>query len=77
MEVGRLQKKKLWNGSHQEEDNEEDLKLPGRKGLEDCWGGRGIKRRRLEWQRQMEEKDKIIAKWAQEGVDTSNKLLNK
>ena len=32
---------------HQEGENEEDLKLPGRKGLEDCWGGKGINRRRL------------------------------
>ena len=29
--------KKLWNGAHQEEENEVDLKLPGRKGLEDWW----------------------------------------
>jgi len=28
---------KLWNGAHQEEENDEVLKLPGRKGLEDCW----------------------------------------
>ena len=34
--------KKLWNGAHQEEENEEDLKLPGRKGLEDCWGEKGL-----------------------------------
>ena len=29
--------KKLWNGAHQEEENEVDLNLPGRKGLEDWW----------------------------------------
>ena len=29
--------KKLGNGAYQEEENEEDLKLPRRKGLEDCW----------------------------------------
>ena len=23
-------------------ENEEDLKLPGRKGLEDCWGEKGL-----------------------------------
>jgi len=40
-------------------------------------GGKGINRRRLEWQRQMEERDKIIVKWAQEDVETSNNLLNK
>ena len=39
MEEGRLQKK-LWNEAHQEAENEEDLKLPGQKGLEDCWGKR-------------------------------------
>ena len=69
--------KKLWSGPHQGEQNEEDLKLPGRKGLEDCWGERGNNRRRLEWQRQMEEKDKIIVKWAKEDVETSNNVLNK
>jgi len=30
--------KTLWSGVHQEEENEADLKLPGRKGLEDSWG---------------------------------------
>ena len=40
-------------------------------------GRKGINRRRLEGQRQMEEKDKIIVKWAQEDVETSNNLLNK
>ena len=29
--------KKLWNGVHQEEENEVDLNLPGRKRLEDRW----------------------------------------
>jgi len=29
--------KKLWNGVHQEDENEVDLNLPGRKGLEDWW----------------------------------------
>ena len=33
MEEGRLPKM-LWNGAHQEEENEVDLNLPGRKGLE-------------------------------------------
>ena len=42
MEEGRLPNKKLWNGAHQEEEKEEDLKLTGRKGLEDCWGGKGL-----------------------------------
>jgi len=35
MEEGRLPKM-LGNGAHQEEENEVDLKLTGRKGLEDC-----------------------------------------
>ena len=29
--------KKLWNGAHQEEENEVDLNLPGLKRLEDWW----------------------------------------
>jgi hypothetical protein len=29
--------KKLWNGVHREEENEVDLTVPGRKGLEDWW----------------------------------------
>ena len=36
MKEGRLHKK-WWNGVHQEEENEADLNLPGRKGLEDWW----------------------------------------
>jgi len=36
-----------------------------------------INGRRLEWQRQMEEDDNIIVKWAQEDVGTSYSLLNK
>ena len=39
---GETTKKTLWNGAHQEEENEEDLKLPGRKILEDCWGEKGL-----------------------------------
>ena len=31
----------LWNGVQQEEENEVDLNLPGRKGLEDWWEKRG------------------------------------
>ena len=41
MEEGGLSKI-LWNGAHQEEENEEDLKLPGRKLLEDWWGEKGL-----------------------------------
>ena len=38
--------KKLWNGAHQEEENEVDLNLPGRKRTD---GRKGIDGRRLEW----------------------------
>ena len=34
--------KKLWNGAHQEEENEEDLKLPGRKELRGLLRERGL-----------------------------------
>jgi len=34
-------------------------------------GRKGFNRRRLEGQRQMEEQDKIIVKWAQEDVEMS------
>ena len=47
---------KLWNGVHKEEENEVDLKLPGRKGLEGWWE-KGVNGRRLEWQKQLEEED--------------------
>jgi hypothetical protein len=76
MEEGRLPKEMLWNGVHQEEENEVNLNLPGRKGLEDWWEKRN-NGRRLEWQKQLEEKDYIIFKWAQEDVETLYKLLNK
>jgi len=33
-------------------------------------GRKGIDGRRLEWQRQLEEEDTIIVKWAQEDVET-------
>ena len=67
--------KKWWNGVHQEEENEVDLNLPGRKGSEDWWEKR-IDGRRLEWQRQLEEEDTIIVKWTQEDVETMYRLLN-
>jgi len=46
-------------------------------GIRGLLGGKGINRRRLQLQRQMEEKDKIIVKWVQEVVEKSNNLLNK
>jgi len=66
---------KLWSGAHQEEENEEDLKLPGRKGLEDCWGEKGLIEE--DWNDRNQWKKKIIVKWAQEDVETSNNPLNK
>ena len=66
--------KKIWNGVHQEEENEVDLNVPGRTGLEDWWGKRG-------WWKTIgmtEEEDTstIIAKRAQEDVETLYRLLN-
>ena len=41
MEEGRLPKKVMkWSPPGRK--NEEDLKLPGRNGLEDCWGEKGL-----------------------------------
>jgi len=68
-------KNKLWNGTRQEEENEVDLNLPGRKGLEESDGRKGINGRRLEWQKQLEEEDNIIVKWAHEDVETLYSLL--
>ena len=34
---GKINQNKWWNGVHQEEENEVDLNLPERKGLEDWW----------------------------------------
>ena len=34
--------KKVWNGAHQEEENEVGLNLPGLKGLEDWLGEKGL-----------------------------------
>jgi len=46
-------------------------------GIRGLLGGKGINRRRQEWQRQLEEKDKIVVKWAQEDLQTLYNLLNK
>ena len=59
---------KLWNGVHQEEENEVDQTYEWEKG---------INGRRLELQKQLEEEDYIIVKWAQEDVETLYSLLNK
>ena len=69
--------KKLWNGVHQEEENEVELNLPVRKGIEGSRndGRKGINGRRLEWQRQLEEENNIIVNWAQEDVETLCSLL--
>jgi len=39
-------------------------------------GEKGINGRRLECQRQLEEEDNIIVKWAQEDMETMYNLLN-
>jgi len=59
--------------TRQEEENEEDLKLPGRKGLEDSWGEKGLIEE--DWNDRDKWKKKIIVKWAHEDVETSNNLL--
>jgi len=69
--------KKLWNGAHQEEENEVDLILNGRKGLEDCWEKRGLMEEDWNDRGQLEEEDNMIVKWAQEDVATLYSLLNK
>ena len=61
--------KKLWNGAHQEEENKEDLKLTGRKGLEE----KGLMEE--DWNERGKWKKKIVI-WEQEDVETSNNLLN-
>jgi len=50
--------------------------LPGRNGLED-WREKRLNGRRMEWQRQLEEEDNIIVKWAEEDVETLYRLINK
>jgi len=40
-------------------------------------GEKGINGRRLEWQKQLEEEDYIIVKWAQENVETLYSVINK
>ena len=62
--------KKLWNGAHQEEENEVDLNLHGRKGLEDWWGEKGLMEE--DWN----DRSNKIMKWAQEDVETLYSLLN-
>ena len=55
---GEISKKMLWNGAHQEEENEIDLNLPGRKGLEDWWGEKGLMEE--DWNDRDKWKEKII-----------------
>ena len=50
--------------------------LPGRNGLE-YWREKRLNGRRMEWQRQLEEEDNIIVKWAEEDVETLYRLINK
>ena len=74
MEEGRLPKT-LWNGVHQEEENEVDLNVPGRTGLEDWWGKRDL------WKTTgMTEatggRRYYNCQWAQKDVETFYRLLN-
>ena len=50
--------KKLWSGAHQEEENEVDLNLPGRKRLEDWWEEKGLMEE--DWNDRDKWKKKII-----------------
>jgi hypothetical protein len=68
--------KKLWNDVHQEEENEVDLNLLGRKGLEDWWEKRDWLKKTGMTEATGEE-DYMIVKWAQEDVETLYSLLNK
>jgi len=54
--------KELWDGTYQEEENEVDLNLPGRKGLEDWWGEKGL----------MEEDWNDRGNWRKEIIQLSN-----
>jgi len=73
MEEGRLPKKVVkWSPPGRRKQGRP--KATWVEGIRGVLGGKGINRRRVE--RQMEE-DKIIVKWAQEDIETSNNLLNK
>jgi len=51
----------------------EDLQFPGRKGLEDCWGEKGLMEE--DWNdRDKWKNNRIMVKWAQEDVETANNL---
>jgi hypothetical protein len=66
---------KLWNGVHQEEENEVDQNLPGRKTLED-W------RKKRDWWKKTGMTDAnrgriyYNCQWSQEDVETLYNLLN-
>jgi len=76
MEEGRLPKEVMkWSPPGRRKRGRP--KLTGAEGIRGQDGGKGINGRRLEWQRQMEEEDNIIVKWAQEDVETLYNLLNK
>ena len=68
--------KMLWNGAHQEEENEVDLILNGRKELEDWWE-KGLIEEDWNDRGKLGGGDNIIVKWAQEDVETLYSLLNK
>jgi len=75
MEEGRLPKEVMkWRPPGRRKRGR--LKRTWADGIRGLLGGKGIDRRRLEWQKQLEEEDTIIAKRAQEDVETLYNLLN-
>jgi len=75
MEEGRLPKKVMkWSPPGRRKRGRP--KATWAEGIRGLLGEKGLIEE--DWNdRQMEEKDKIIVKWAQEDVETSNNLLNK
>jgi len=75
MEEGRLPKEVMkWSPPGRRKRGRP--KLTWAEGIRGLMGKKGINGRRLERQRQLEEEDNIIVKWAEEGVETLYSLLN-
>ena len=75
MEEGRLPKEVMkWSPPGRRKRGRP--KITWAEGIRGLMGEKGINGRGLEWQRQLEEEDYIIVKWAQEDVETSYNLLN-
>jgi len=72
MEEGRLPKNVMkWSPPGRKQGRP---KATWAEGLEDCWGEKGLTEG--DWNERDKWKKKIIVKWAQEDVETSNNLLN-